>query len=131
MSQMKEQEMAKEKESGSKPPLTPEESERLNQSVQKSEAQAAAQLRHQRKVRILIPSGRGEHEKGPVTLGVNGQSYLIERDKEVEVPEAVVHALELAVEKQPLVNVDPVTRERTMSFVPVPRFPYRRIGEAV
>lgn len=40
MSQMKEQEMAKEKESGSKPPLTPEESERLNQSVQKSEAQA-------------------------------------------------------------------------------------------
>ena len=125
MSQMKEQEMAKEKESGSKPPLTPEESERLNQSVQKSEAQAAAQLRHQRKVRILIPSGRGEHEKCPVTLGVNGQSYLIERDKEV------VHALELAVEKQPLVNVDPVTRERTMSFVPVPRFPYRRIGEAV
>ena len=131
MSQMKEQEMAKEKESGSKPPLTPEESERLNQSVQKSEAQAVAQLRHQRKVRILIPSGRGEHEKCPVTLGGNGQSYLIERDKEVEVPEAVVHALELAVEKQPLVNVDPVTRERTMSFVPVPRFPYRRIGEAV
>ena len=42
MSQMKEQEMAKEKESGSKPPLTPEESERLNQSVQKSEAQAVA-----------------------------------------------------------------------------------------
>ena len=41
------------------------------------------------------------------------------------------HPLELAVEKQPLVNVDPVTRERTMSFVPVPRFPYRRIGEAV
>ena len=67
MSQMKEQEMAKEKESGSKPPLTPEESERLNQSVQKSEAQAVAQLRHQRKVRILIPSGRGEHEKCPVT----------------------------------------------------------------
>ena len=112
MSQMKEQEMAKEKESGSKPPLTPEESERLNQSVQKSEAQAAAQLRGQRKVRIVIPSGRGEHEKCPVTIGVNGQSYLIERDKEVEVP-------------------DPVTRERTMSFVPVPRFPYRRIGEAV
>ena len=102
MSQMKEQEMAKEKESGSKPPLTPEESERLNQSVQKSEAQAVAQLRHQRKVRIVIPSGRGEHEKCPVTIGVNGQSYLIERDKEVEVPEAVVHALELAVEKQPL-----------------------------
>ena len=73
MSQMKEQEMAKEKESGSKPPLTPEESERLNQSVQKSEAQAVAQLRHQRKVRILIPSGRGEHEKCPVTLGVNGR----------------------------------------------------------
>lgn len=72
MSQMKEQEMAKEKESGSKPPLTPEESERLNQSVQKSEAQAVAQLRHQRKVRIVIPSGRGEHEKCPVTLGVNG-----------------------------------------------------------
>ena len=66
-----------------------------------------------------------------MTRGVNGQSYLIERDKEVEVPEAVVHALELAVEKQPLVNVDPVPRARTMSFVPVPRFPYRRIGEAV
>ena len=90
-----------------------------------------AQLRQQRRMRIVIPSGRGEHEKCPVTIGVNGQSYLIERDKEVEVPEAVVHALELAVEKQPLVNVDPVTRERTMSFVPVPRFPYRRIGEAV
>ena len=90
-----------------------------------------AQLRQQRKVRIVIPSGRGEHEKCPVTLGVNGQSYLIERDKEVEVPEAVIHALELAVEKQPLVSVDPVTRERTMSFVAVPRFPYRRIGEAV
>ena len=34
---------AEEKESGSKPPLTPEESERLNQSVQKSEAQAVAE----------------------------------------------------------------------------------------
>ena len=78
---------AEEKESGSKPPLTPEESERLNQSVQKSEAQAVAQLRQQRRMRIVIPSGRGEHEKCPVTIGVNGQSYLIERDKEVEVPE--------------------------------------------
>lgn len=127
MTQMKEQ-ATKEKESGSKPPLTPEESERLNQSVQKREAQAAAQLGSQRKVRIVIPSGRGEHEKCPVALGINGQSYLIERDKEVEVPEAVIEALNLAVERQPVVTVDPVTRERTMSFVPVPRFPYRRIG---
>lgn len=105
--------------------MSPEESERLNQSVQKSEAQAVAQLRQQRKVRIVIPSGRGEHEKCPVALGVNGQSYLIERDKEVDVPEAVIHALDLAVEKQPVVNADPVTRESIMSFVPVPRFPYR------
>lgn len=123
MSQTKE--TPKEKECGSKPPLSPEESERLNQSVQKSEAQAVVQLRQQRKVRIVIPSGRGEHEKCPVALGVNGQSYLIERDKEVDVPEAVIHALDLAVEKQPVVNVDPVTRESIMSFVPVPRFPYR------
>ena len=63
---------------------------------------------------------------GVLVLGLGGCGT-----QEVEVPEAVVHALELAVEKQPLVNVDPVTRERTMSFVPVPRFPYRRIGEAV
>ena len=42
MSQMKEQEMAKEKESGSKPPLTPEESARYGSSFR----QVAASMKN-------------------------------------------------------------------------------------
>lgn len=66
--------------------------------VARQEAQNKNLLAAQRKVRIVIPSGRGLHERCPVPVGVNGREYLIVRDKEVDVPQAVVSVLNDAVE---------------------------------
>ena len=70
--------------------------------VARQEAQNKNLLAAQRKVRIVIPSGRGLHERCPVPVGVNGREYLIVRDKEVDVPQAVVSVLNDAVESVPV-----------------------------
>ena len=44
--------------------------------VARQEAQNKKLLAAQRKVRIVIPSGRGLHERCPVPVGVNGREYL-------------------------------------------------------
>jgi hypothetical protein len=87
----------------------------------------AGHLRQQRKVKILIPSGRGPGERAPVPVAINGCEFLIVRDKAVEVPESVVHALDLAVENVAESTVDSHGREK-VHFVQAPRFPYRVIA---
>lgn len=53
--------------------------------------EVASELRKQKKAKIMIPST--EHDREPVSVGVNGYVFLIQRDKEVEVPESVVQVL--------------------------------------
>ena len=48
-------------------------------------------LRHQAKVKIMIPSS--ETEKDPVTVSINGHAYQIKRDETVEVPKDVLAVL--------------------------------------
>lgn len=98
-----------------------EEAALLRQEMLNAEA-----LRRQRKVRILIPSGRDPHEQCPVPVGVNGRSYLIERDKEVPVPESVLHVLNLAVEMVPVVSED--GGYRVVGFRHTPRVPVQVLG---
>lgn len=71
----------------------------------KNERSAQAQLKGQSKIKIIIASGRDSGEQAPVPVGVNGQHYLIERDKEVEVPKGVLNALNLATELVPTFDV--------------------------
>ena len=82
----------------------------------------------QRRVRIRIMSGRNAQERAPVPVGVNGRAYLIERDREVLVPESVVRVLEMAVEKQ-AVEVVEDGQTRTV-FQDTPRFPFQVLGHA-
>jgi hypothetical protein len=49
------------------------------------------ELRAQKKIKIMIPSTETQHE--PVPVQINGYAFLIERDKEVLVPESVVEVL--------------------------------------
>ncbi len=51
-------------------------------------------LAKQKKHKIMIPST--ERDKGAVPVGINGYVYNIPRDKEVEVPEAVLEVLKNA-----------------------------------
>jgi hypothetical protein len=100
----------------------------LAQAGNLEDAMLVKQLKAQRKVRILIPSGRGGGERAPVPVSVNGHAYLIVRDKEVEVPESVMHALELAQEDMPVEEHDPVTGRQQIRFEKAHRFPFRLIG---
>ena len=69
--------------------------------VSQQESQNKRLLAEQRKVRIVIPSGRDIHERCPVPVAVNGREYLIVRDKEVDVPQSVINVLNDAVENVP------------------------------
>lgn len=69
--------------------------------------------------RIMIPST--ETETGDVYLSVNGNSFLIQRDKEVEVSETLKELLDHSV-----INT---VQKRDGKMVPVQiqRYPYRRL----
>lgn len=108
-----------------KPPLTAAESADLDRSVARQESANTRTLNAQKRVRILIPAGRSKHEQCPVPVGVNGRAYLIERGVEVDVPESVVHVLNLAVEQSPVLD-----GERVTGFRSVPRYPVQVLGEA-
>ncbi len=105
--------------------LAKEKSDLLDMQVSQQEALIARQLRKQRKVRIVIQSGRTDHERSPVPVAVNGHEYLIERDKEVDVPEGVVNVLKLANE-QVAQTTDGAQVNTT--FHTAARFAYRIIG---
>lgn len=90
--------------------------------VARQEAQNKRLLAEQRKVRIVIPSGRDIHERCPVPVAVNGREYLIVRDKEVDVPQSVINVLNDAVESVPVEEGDgPIKR---VVFKQAQRFAY-------
>lgn len=102
-----------------------EKSDLLDQQVCRQEEMIARQLRQQRKVRIVIASGRSESERSPVPIAVNGHEYLIERDKEVDVPEGVVNVLKLANEQ---VAQTTGGAQVNTSFHTAARFSFRILG---
>ena len=117
--------MSNQKEQAIKPPLTAEEDAILTQTVIQQESANVRALNAQKRVRILIPAGRSKHEQCPVAVGVNGRAYLIERGVEVDVPESVLHVLNLAVEQAPVMD-----GERVVGFRSVPRYPVQVLGHA-
>ena len=77
-----------------------------------------AESKKEKTTKIVIPST--EHDQSDVFVGINGKSYLIQRDKEVEVSPAIIETLDNAV-------VNTVKRGKNGKMVPVSymRYPYR------
>lgn len=84
---------------------------------------AARQLRQQEKVTIRIPSTEGVDGKNPVFVGVNGVSFLIQRDMDTKVPISIVHALNDAQQTR-------YTQEKDGTMTPrkVHTYPFSRVG---
>ena len=99
-------------------------SSKIDEEVARAERDNIRHLHAQRKARIVIPSGRDEHERAPVPVAVNGREFLIERDKEVDVPQAVVNVLNLAQETVPARN----DAGDAIVWKDVPRIAYTLIG---
>lgn len=88
----------------------------------RQEAVITRQINAQRRVRIVLASGRDPHERAPVPIGVNGREYLISRDKEVDVPQAVLNVLDHAIEQ--VAEVREVNGQRHVTFHAAKRFNY-------
>lgn len=99
----------------------------IENDVTRQEEAIKRQLRAQRKVRIIINSGKSQHEQCPVTVAVNGREFLIERDKEVDVPQGVLNVLDLAKELVP--NVVEENGQTRAVFRPTQRFSYTVLGQ--
>lgn len=91
-------------------------------NVEQRERTIERQLRAQPKVLIRIPRGRDSWDSAPVPVGVNGYSYLIKRDEDVWVPQAVVEVLKSAEEEVPVV-VEENGQRRTV-FRKAQRIPF-------
>jgi len=72
--------------------------------------------------RFKIIVATHDQDKQPVQVGVNGRNYVIERGKEVTVPESVVEVLRNAIQHQ----YDPKTMQETK----VTAYPFQVMGEA-
>lgn len=85
-----------------------------------------ATLNAQQKVKIMIPST--ETKRDDVPVAVNGYTFLIQRDKVVEVPMSVVGVLNNA--KMTLHKQVPREDGNGMELVPYEalRFPYQFLG---
>lgn len=103
-----------------------EQSDAVDAEVSRQEETILRQLHNQRKVRIVIASGKEPQDRCPVPVAVNGREYLIVRDKEVDVPQGVLNVLDLAV-----AQVAEDTEEGGMIktvFRPAQRYSYRILG---
>lgn len=105
----------------------------LNEMDAKAEAETARQealitrqINEQRRVRIVIPSGRDPSERAPVPVAVNGREFLICRDKEVDVPQAVLNVLDLA--KEQVAEMQEVNGQAHVTFRQANRFSYQVKG---
>lgn len=98
----------------------------LEAMVSMQEEKIFRQIAQQKKARIVIPSGRSEHERCPVPIGLNGREFLIERDREVDVPVGVLNVLNLAQARIARTSGD--GPETVTSFHNAPRYPYRLVG---
>ena len=101
-------------------------SRKVDEEVMRTERDAVRQLHAQRKVRLLIPSGRDPHERAPAPVAVNGREFLIVRDKEVVVPEGVLNVLKLAREK--LAVAVEKNGQQVVSWEEAQRFPFQLLG---
>lgn len=98
----------------------------VDREVSRQEAAIKRQLQSQRKVRIVINSGKEPKDRCPVPVACNGREYLIVRDKPVDVPQGVLNVLDLAIEQVPTV-MEEGGQSRTI-FEPAQRFAYRVLG---
>lgn len=83
----------------------------------------------QPRVRILIPEQEGASDgSAPVKVGLNGRVFVIQRDKEVEVPEAVCGILDNAIGHRfvPIDGTKPMTPDNRR-YVQYKRYPYQRL----
>ncbi len=101
-------------------------SDKIDADVTRMERDNIRQLHAQRKARLKLPSGRSAHERAPVLLGVNGQEFMILRDQEVIVPEAVLNVLNLARERVPVSSE--VNGQQVVTWEETPRFPVQMLG---
>ena len=101
-------------------------SRKVDEEVMRTERDAVRQLHAQRKVRLLIPSGRDPHERAPVPVAVNGREFLIVRDKEVVVPEGVLNVLKLAREKVAVSTEQ--NGQQVVSWEEAQRIPFQVLG---
>ena len=101
-------------------------SDAIDAEVTRTERANVRQLHDQRKVRIVIPSGRSKHDRMPVILGVNGREYLIVRDREIAVPEGVVNVLNLAREKVAVTSE--VNGQQVVEWEEAQRIPFQILG---
>lgn len=110
---------ATEKNKGGRPRVT---QEMLSGGDPKVTQKTKEYLQKERLIRIKIPST--ETEKGDVSVGVNGHTYLIQRDKEVEVPKSVLDVLNNAT--KPVTTQEKRTTGEGFDLVSrdVLRFPY-------
>lgn len=92
----------------------------------RQEALITRQLKEQRRVRIVIPSGRGPSGRAAVPVGINGKPFSIPRDKEVDVPQCVLNVLDLAKELVP--EMEDVNGQAHVSFREVNRISYHVKG---
>ncbi len=95
-------------------------------SAEEIEKATTAQMKGERRVRIRIASGSLPHERGPVSVGVNGVAYQIPRDKDVDVPVSVLKVLQNAKQQMPH-KVEEHGRKR-VEFQEVLRFPVSVVG---
>ena len=95
-------------------------------NVKQIEKKIVDQLNKEPRYRILIPSGRGTHERAPVMVGVNGYAFKIKRDCQVDVPESVVKILESAIERTPV--SEEVNGQSRTTFKSALRFPFQNFG---
>lgn len=109
--------------------VTAETSADVNLAVAHQERRVRDRIAGEKRVRIMIPSGRSEMEKAPVQVGVNGIAFLIKRDVPVDVPESVVNTLNLAKEMRPVEYEENGRTE--VRWTESLRFPFQTIGAAV
>jgi hypothetical protein len=101
----------------------PAKIETPEQSAELGTGNVVADLNRQRKVKIKIPST--ETEKGDVTVSPNGHTYLIMRDRDVVVPEAVMNALNDATTQKYTMGKDGRTLEGPFEVL---SYPYTFLG---
>lgn len=89
-------------------------------SADENKAEAPGEKAKAKRYRVIVATH--DQDKQPVQVGVNGRTYVIERGKEVVVPESVVEVLTNAVQHQ----YDPATMKETR----VMAYPFQNLGEA-
>jgi hypothetical protein len=100
---------------------TPEQLRKVPLNSTNNESITKKIMSGEKRYKITIAST--EKEKTPVFVGINGISYNIPRDVEVEVPHCVVMTLREAVTKSYTITESPGAEGAKINVASVPRFP--------